>query len=654
MWVTEVTEVTRELHRVAFCETRLKRARRSARFTIYFPHSCHFCGCCCSSPNKRKTQQTTHTHTMEHLNTHCVTNVPLQVGSINKKARSRRLQRKKKLLLSHPSALLSPPKPSPPRKDLAGPEVSLPAQDRKDNHEVARAWTVLQTQFTPADAKRYDIRQGLGNGTFGAVFLAYDKDLGKEVALKFIRTARPHNAMEVFQEANVMEAARNAAPAEARTHYVGFHRILQSKRQAGGKMPKYMAISMEYCNGGSLYDLLCSGPGGRRQALPVDRARCLAKQLLTALSVMHDYVGIVHRDIKPHNIMIHDGALKLGDFGSCAILDSDQGTENSTLYYVTRWYRPPELWCHCDDRVDGIYDCKVDVWSAACVIFEMLVGEVLLPCNNVMSFVELISLYLGMPAKGAVKQQSRAGRLSSMMCEALDVAAAGPRRPRMGLRSWFPGLPTDAADLLLAMLRVDPTKRPSAAECLAHPFFTHARKEPHKLTLVDMDQQEQQRSCGNPNRFESSLLSARSTTLKGPIVETPPEVIMEAASTTDAMNELEVRVIVGGQQVSEDCDVDNHDDQNNNNNINIIIQTLPPSSSLPTSLVQDPIVVTLPSSISSPRIDDGGETDTPDKSKNIQRRKTCDRKICAWQLKQTILTDYTLFMAMVYSDAEAK
>lgn len=107
--------------------------------------------------------------------------------------------------------------------------------------------------------------------------------------------------------------------------------------------------------------------------------------------------NIAHRDIKPVNILVdhQTGLLKIGDFGLAKIITKNQ---RSTAYMVTRFYRPPELLLK-----STFYTWRVDLWSAGCVVGEMLRKEVLFPGRDPKHQLRLIFSTLGVPSEAAMK-----------------------------------------------------------------------------------------------------------------------------------------------------------------------------------------------------------------------------------------------------------
>ena len=76
-------------------------------------------------------------------------------------------------------------------------------------------------------------------------------------------------------------------------------------------------------------------------------------------------LNICHRDLKPQNILLKEGTIKICDLGSCNLIDDG---EFNMAYVVTGFYRAPELFLGFTN-----YDTSIDIWSAGCIIFELLV-----------------------------------------------------------------------------------------------------------------------------------------------------------------------------------------------------------------------------------------------------------------------------------------
>ncbi|EPB72504.1 kinase domain protein [Ancylostoma ceylanicum] len=119
---------------------------------------------------------------------------------------------------------------------------------------------------------------------------------------------------------------------------------------------------------------------------------------------------IMHRDIKPVNILVDHppGLLKIGDFGSAKVVRPGM---TSTPYQVTRFYRPPELLLGSET-----YNWTVDIWSAGCVLGEMIKGNVLFPGRDTKHQLKLIRRALGSPTEADLKDESKVKtKLSSIL-----------------------------------------------------------------------------------------------------------------------------------------------------------------------------------------------------------------------------------------------
>ncbi|KAJ3189645.1 hypothetical protein HK101_008822, partial [Irineochytrium annulatum] len=156
--------------------------------------------------------------------------------------------------------------------------------------------------------------------------------------------------------------------------------------------PKHGILSLNFelmdCN---LYELISK----KHTVLTEAKSKAYMHQICKGLEFIHSK-GIFHRDIKPENILIKDTVLKIADFGSCRGIHSKQPY---TEYIATRWYRSPEcLLC------DGIYNLKMDIWSAGCVLYEILTRVPLFPGSNELDQLHRIHLVMGTPSPKVLKQ----------------------------------------------------------------------------------------------------------------------------------------------------------------------------------------------------------------------------------------------------------
>ena len=202
----------------------------------------------------------------------------------------------------------------------------------------------------PQQIERYEIRGTLGRGTYGIVFLAFDPQLQRQVALKVPLLEQIASTSEL---AGGVHEARHAVAVETS----GIVKILDIRLE---HKPPF--IVMDYIDGGSLKDLLATGP------LPTPRAVELLIQVAEALDYAHRR-RIFHLDLKPANILLdRQGKAYLTDFGF-AIRQDHRG------HYIghptgSPAYMSPEQVRREANKFDG----TSDIWSLGIVFYEMLSG----------------------------------------------------------------------------------------------------------------------------------------------------------------------------------------------------------------------------------------------------------------------------------------
>src|SRR5437667_4570047 len=207
--------------------------------------------------------------------------------------------------------------------------------------------TLINTLFDG----RYKILRKLGTGGMASVYLAEDQELGRRVAIKILdeRHAQDEQFVERFRR-----EAKNAAGLS--------HPNIVSIYDRGESDGAYY-IAMEYLEGKTLKELLVA-----RGPTPVRVAIDYTRQILSALDFAHRG-GVVHRDIKPHNVIVApDGRLKVTDFG-IARSGSSQMTEAGSIIGTAQYLSP--------EQAQGApVDQRSDLYSVGVVLYEMLTGSV--------------------------------------------------------------------------------------------------------------------------------------------------------------------------------------------------------------------------------------------------------------------------------------
>ncbi|SFJ55863.1 Stk1 family PASTA domain-containing Ser/Thr kinase [Amycolatopsis sacchari] len=206
-------------------------------------------------------------------------------------------------------------------------------------------------------SNRYELGDTLGYGGMSEVHHGTDIRLGREVAVKILRAdlARDPQFQERFRREAQNAAALNH-PAIVAVYDTG------ETQTEYGPLPY---IVMEYVNGRTLRDIVkTEGPMSQKRAMEVMADVC------AALDFSHRH-GIVHRDVKPANVMItNHGAVKVMDFGIARAMHDGQAAMTQTAAVIgTAQYLSPE-----QARGEGV-DARSDVYAAGCVLYELITGE---------------------------------------------------------------------------------------------------------------------------------------------------------------------------------------------------------------------------------------------------------------------------------------
>ncbi len=191
---------------------------------------------------------------------------------------------------------------------------------------------------------KYEIVEVLGSGGFGTVYLAIDKWLTKEVAIKV-----PHRQTEGFykflKEPRVQASLKHKNIVEVYTV---------------DKIDSVFFIVMEYVNGEGLDKKI-----RRNKKLPIHTALLYLEQILDAVEYAHRK-NIIHRDLRPSNILIdNNNIVKITDFGISTWLDNES-------YASTKIGTPPYM---APEQFDGKATFSSDVYSVGCIAYEMLSGK---------------------------------------------------------------------------------------------------------------------------------------------------------------------------------------------------------------------------------------------------------------------------------------
>ncbi|MFJ2442030.1 MULTISPECIES: protein kinase [unclassified Streptomyces] len=275
---------------------------------------------------------------------------------------------------------------------------------------------------------RYELIEEIESGGMGTVWRGYDAVLDREIAVKLIR---PDVVASPTQAAEFARRFEREARVTARIGHHGVPQVFDAVLDEASFDRLYLV--MEYVRGISLRRVLAGTEDGAAALLPVGWAASIAAQICTVLSYAHA-IPVVHRDLKPDNILIaSDGTVKVLDFGIAKLLRTDVTRLTATGSRIgTSRYMPPE-------QIDCAQITPLsDLYALGCVLHELLTGEPVFSGDNE---YQLLHQHMNVPPKP--------------------------------LRALRPEVPEDLEALALDLLAKAPEQRPADA------YAVYERLSPH-------------------------------------------------------------------------------------------------------------------------------------------------------------------------------
>ncbi|XP_048226435.1 shaggy-related protein kinase epsilon isoform X1 [Ricinus communis] len=284
----------------------------------------------------------------------------------------------------------------------------------------------------------------VGTGSFGVVYQAKCLETGEAVAIKKVLQDRRYKNREL----QIMRLLGHPNVVELKHCFIS----------TTEKDELYLNLVLEYIPE-TVYRVSRHYNKMNHQHMPIIYVQLYAYQICRGLSYLHHVVGVCHRDIKPQNLLVNPQTheLKICDFGSAKMLVPG---EPNISYICSRYYRAPEL-------IFGAttYTNAIDMWSAGCVLAELLLGQPLFPGESgVDQLVEIIKV-LGTPTREEIK--------------CMNPNYTEFKFPQIKAHPWHKlfhkRMPPEAVDLVSRLLQYSPNLRCTALEACAHPFFDDLR-----------------------------------------------------------------------------------------------------------------------------------------------------------------------------------
>jgi serine/threonine protein kinase len=286
---------------------------------------------------------------------------------------------------------------------------------------------------------QYDICEVLGEGTYGKVKKARCRQSGAYVAMKQMKFSGEDDGIPstAIREIAILKELRHENIVRLMDMFCKPGELVLVCELADTDLKKHMRALNGHLTPAAVKDF--------------------SRQLLVAVEFCHAH-RVLHRDLKPQNLLIHGGVcLKLADFGLARAFTVP--VPQYTHEVVTVWYRPLEILLG-----SKLYSVPVDIWGVGCILAEMATGAPLFAGDSEIDTAFKIFQKLGTPTESVWPG----------IAELPDFKPTFPKWSPKGwsnIRNTFAQVGVMGVDLLEQLMRYDPRTRVSARRALAHPYF---------------------------------------------------------------------------------------------------------------------------------------------------------------------------------------
>lgn len=301
----------------------------------------------------------------------------------------------------------------------------------------------------------FEMFGNIGDGSSATVLKAKDTKHNRIVAMKYLKNASLGKDLkrETFREITILKTLRHE-------HVIELYEVSIAPELNN------LCLILEYCPH-SLDKLIDS----YTKDIPVTQAKCIAKQLFRGLDYIHKNF-IIHRDLTTTNCLISsEGQLKISDFGLSRKYNLNcRNFCPLTPGVVTLWYRAPEILLEAPS-----YGREVDLWSAGCILAEVLLREPLLKGESELDQISLTIDLIGSPNPKVWPGYTKCGIPKSIRLKSSPFNKIQERFQK------FDG--TSVTEIISGLLIYNPEKRLSAENCAQHEWIEKAPFPDSKIDI---------------------------------------------------------------------------------------------------------------------------------------------------------------------------
>ncbi|OMJ81345.1 hypothetical protein SteCoe_18197 [Stentor coeruleus] len=302
-------------------------------------------------------------------------------------------------------------------------------------------------------ASNFEKLDQVGEGTYGNVFKARERITKVVFAMKKIKMDREKEGFPITALREIKLLKQMDHP-----NIIQLKEIITSK-SPDERNPGNVYLLFEYMEHDLEGLLNMAKP---RIEFTIPHLKSYMKQMLQAIEYLHSK-KIVHRDIKCANLLVNNqGQVKLGDFGLARTI-SGNPQETYTNRVITLWYRPPELLLGANQ-----YSFEVDMWSAGCIIGEILARQPMFPEGDEPKMLQKIYSICG-----TFNEETWPESCNLPLYDKLGPKEKIERtiQTKYSDSSTYPNFDPLAIDLIDKLLQFNPKKRLTATQALDHPYF---------------------------------------------------------------------------------------------------------------------------------------------------------------------------------------